>query len=256
MLFASTELDAARAQIGQGQTNLAVARAELQRQLGTLDDQLALGADPAPPLPALEAKALISTALQLRPEIYARTAAIEEAEARLRLQMADRFGNPTIGPRYQRNETSVNFVGVALTAPIPIMNLRQGEIALRQADISRARADLRLTEFLVAQSVDAALKRLAAAEKWADQYSAKVLPNLTKAKQDIERLFTQNEQGVDVLRVIGVQRTLLQASDAYLDARFEVSQARLDLAAAVGEPALATGANPAKNQENSPPQKR
>jgi outer membrane protein TolC len=225
----------------------------LLRQLGALDDQFVIGDDPQPPLPAMEPKALVETALKLRPELYARTAAIEEAEARWRLQVADRFGNPAIGPRYERNETSVNFVGVVLTGPIPVLNLRQGEIALREADISRARADLRLAEFAVAQSVDAALKRLAAAEKWAVQYSSQVLPNLTKAQRDIERLFAQNEQGVDVLRVIGVQRTVLRAADAYLDAKFEVSQARLDLAAAIGEPALAAGAKPPDLQPKAEP---
>src|SRR5262249_54004198 len=73
------------------------------------------------------------------------------------------------------------------------------------------------------------------------EYPAEILPNLSKAQQDMERLFGQNEPGVDVLRVIGVQRNSLRAADAYLDARFEVSQALADLAAAVGDPALAVG---------------
>jgi hypothetical protein len=58
----------------------------------------------------------------------------------------------------------------------------------------------------------------------------------------MERLFALGEQGVDVLRVLGVQTNLLRTIDAYLDARFEVSQALADLAAAIGDPALATGA--------------
>jgi hypothetical protein len=46
---------------------------------------------------------------------------------------------------------------------------------------------------------------------------------------------------VDVLRVIGVQQNLLKAADAYLDARFEVSQATADVAAAIGDVAVAVG---------------
>jgi cobalt-zinc-cadmium efflux system outer membrane protein len=242
VIVARTELDAARAQRGQGRAALAVARADLRRLLGTLDDAFAVGGELDLPMPATDADALVQTALRLRPEVHARCAAIAEAEARLRLQVADRFGNPSIGPRFEINETSDTFVGVVISAPIPVLNTRQGEILQRRADVARARADMQATEVQVAQAVQAALARLIEARKWADEYPAAVLPDLEKARQDMERLFAQNEQGVDVLRVIGVQRNLLRATDAYLDARFEVSQAHADLAAAVGDPALATGA--------------
>jgi outer membrane protein, heavy metal efflux system len=243
LIILRTELDAARAQRGQGRTALAVARAELRRLLGTPDDRFAVAGELDPPLPALDAQALIPYALALRPDVHARAAAIAEAEARLRLQVADRFGSPSIGPRVEYNETRDTFIGVVLSAPIPVLNRKQGEIAQRRADLARAQADLRSMDVQVAQAVDAALARLSESRKWADEYPTEVLPNLQKARENMERLFAQNEPGVDVLRVLGVQRTLLRANDAYLDARFEVSQARADLAAAVGEPALAAGAS-------------
>jgi cobalt-zinc-cadmium efflux system outer membrane protein len=187
---------------------------------------------------------LIRTAAELRPEMHARTAAVAEAEAQLRLQIADRFGNPALGPRYEINETRDNFVGVVISAPIPVFNTKRGEILQRQAGVDRARAERQQTEVQITQAVQAAFGRLTEARKWADEYPAEVLPNLEKARQDMERLFAQNEQGVDVIRVIGVQRNLLRATDAYLDARWEVSQARADLAAAVGDPAFAIGTSP------------
>jgi outer membrane protein TolC len=241
LILARTELDAARVTRGQGRTALAVARAELRRLLGTLEDGFAVGGELDPPLPNLDTQMLTPYAVQLRPEMHARAAAVAEAEARLKLQVADRFGNPAVGPRVDYNETRANFIGVVVTGPIPVINRRQGEIAQRRADVARAQADLRSTETQVALAVQAALARLAEARKWADEYPAEVLPNLEKARQDLERLFAQNDPGVDLLRVLGVQRNLLRATDAYIDARFEVSQARSDLAAAVGDPALATG---------------
>jgi outer membrane protein TolC len=256
VIIAGTDLDAARALVGQGRTTLAVARAELRRQLGGTDDAFAVGGELELPLPDLDPKALVPSALSLRPEIQARIAAITEANARLRLQMADRFGNPSIGPRVEYNETRDTFIGVVLTGPIPVLNRKQGEIAQRRADVSRAQADLRSTEYLVAHSVDAALDRLAAARKWAGEYSSEVLPKLKTAKQKMERLLEQNEPGVDAIKVLGMERAILRATDAYLDARFEVSQARADLAAAVGEPALATGAAqpvPEKEPPGPPP---
>jgi outer membrane protein TolC len=242
LILANTELAASRAQRGQGRTSLAVARSDLRLQLGTLNDNFGLDGELVRAIPSADEQLLTQAALSTRPELQARHAAITEAEAQLRLQIADRWGNPSVGPRYEHSESSASFVGAVLIVPIPAINRKQGEIAQRQADLARAHMDLRQTEIQVEQSVQAALARLAEARKWADEYPTAVLPNLKKAREDLERLFAQGEQGVDVLRVLGVQTNLLRTIDAYLDARFEVSQALADLAAAIGDPALATGA--------------
>jgi cobalt-zinc-cadmium efflux system outer membrane protein len=237
--LAQTERDAARALRGQGRTAVAVARAELRRQLNTSDDTFTVSGELDRPLPTAPAPAIAQYAVQLRPDVHARSAAVAEADAKLRLQIRDRFGNPSIGPSYEVNETNAVFVGVALSAPIPVFNSKQGEIAQRRAELVRARVDLQQTELRVAQDVQAALARFAEAHRWAAEYPAEVLPNLRRAQQDMTQLFAAADQGVDVLRLIGVQRNFLQAQDAYLDAKFEVSQASADLAAAVGDPALA-----------------
>ncbi len=241
VILARTELDTARAQRGQGRAALAVARSDLRLQLGTTDDAFAVVGELDRPLPTAAADALVQYAVQVRPDLHARCAAIAEAEARLRLQVADRFGNPSVGPTYEFNETRDSFTGVSLSVPVPVFNARQGEISQRRAELARTRVELRQTELRVRQDVQAALARFAEARRWADEYPAEVLPNLRRAQQQMEQLFSQAEQGVDVLRVIDVQRNLLRAADAYLDARYEVSQAAADLAAAVGDPAVAVG---------------
>jgi outer membrane protein TolC len=58
----------------------------------------------------------------------------------------------------------------------------------------------------------------------------------------METLFRQG--GVDLLRVIDIHRTLLQARSGYLDALYELRQALADLAAAVADPALALEPEP------------
>jgi cobalt-zinc-cadmium efflux system outer membrane protein len=250
--LAQTERDAARGLRGQGRTAVAVARADLRRQLGTLDDTFAVAGDLDRPLPTAPINAVMQYAVQLRPDVKARGAAVAEADAKLRLQIKDRFGNPSIGPAYEVNETNAVFIGVALSVPIPVFNTKQGEIAQRRAELARAQVDLQQTELRVAQDVQAALARFAEARKWADQYPAEVLPNLRRAQQEMAQLFAA-DQGADVLRVIGVQKNLLQAKDAYLDAQFDVSQASADLAAAVGDPMLALGPCPAASTQLPPP---
>src|SRR5207237_7118013 len=114
LILARSELDTARAQRGQGRAALAVARAELRRQLGTLDDAFAVAGELDLPVPAVDADVFAQAALRTRPDLQARSAAIAEAEARLRLQIADRYGTPAIGPRFEYNETRASFVGVVM----------------------------------------------------------------------------------------------------------------------------------------------
>src|SRR4051794_22584247 len=97
LILANTELAAARAQRGQARTAVAVARADLRNALGTLNDEFSVDGELDRRLPAVDRESLTQQALQLRPEIQARNAAITEAEAQLRLQLADRYGNPTLG---------------------------------------------------------------------------------------------------------------------------------------------------------------
>lgn len=241
LIVARTELDAARAQMGQGRAALAVARADLRRQFGTFDDSFAVKGDLDVPVPTTEFEVYSAAAVEKRPDLQARKIAVAEAQARLRLQEADRYGNLNVGPAFDYNESRNGFIGVQVGGPLPVFNRRRGEILQAQATLARAQADVRQFEIQSVQDVQAALARLAAARKWADSYTAEVLPNLRKAVEDTNKLFEQNDPGVDVLKVIGVQRNYLRAFDAYLDALFELSQARVDLAAAVGDPALALG---------------
>jgi cobalt-zinc-cadmium efflux system outer membrane protein len=241
LVVASTELDAARAQQGQGRTALAMAKADLCRQLGTLDMSFDVKGDLDLPVPMLKFEDYTDAASQARPDLQARRVSVAEAQARLRLQVADRFGNPSLGPGMEYNETSATFVGLWMITPVPVINTRKGEILQAQAVVNRALADVRQLEVQAAQDVQAALARLTEARGWVESYTANVLPNLTQAVKDMNKLLAQNDPGVDVLRVIGVQRNYLRALDAHLDALFEVSQARADLAAAVADPALAVG---------------
>ena len=55
---------------------------------------------------------------------------------------------------------------------------------------------------------------------------------------DLQKLFRQGEPGVDLLRVTDLERKLLITQGGYLDILWELSQARADLAAAVGDPTL------------------
>jgi len=244
LVLARTEIDDARAQLGLARVALQTAWVELRRALGLVCEPFEVaGTLELPSLPE-DCAALTEAALQLRPDLHARQAAVAEADARLRLEIANRWGNPNLGPDYEYDPSQINLIGAQLTFPLPVFNTHRGDIMQREAERTRAALDLRQTEILVRQDVQAALTRLESARGWADTYRSQVLPDLRNALGDMELLLAKNDPGVDVLRIIDVRRKLLRARDGYLDALWELIQARADLVAAVGDLDLAVACKP------------
>ena len=186
LIVTRTELDTARAQLGQGRTALAFARADLRRQLGTLDDSFAVSGELDLQIPTTNINEYVSAAMVERPDLQARRLMVTEAQARLRLQIADRYGNPSVGPAFEYNETRDKFVGMWLFSPIPVLNTRRGEIMQAEATVSRTLAEVHQFETQAAQDVQAALVRLAEARKWVESYTSQVLPSLRKADEDMQ----------------------------------------------------------------------
>jgi cobalt-zinc-cadmium efflux system outer membrane protein len=244
LLLARTEVDSARTGLGPVRAAATAARAEIARALGTGLDGFELRAPALSGLPVIDPDSLRLAALDRRADLQARRAAVVEADALLRLERANRFGNPTIGPAYGYDPSGVQLLGGQINIPLPVYNLRRGEILQRQAERERAALEVRRTEVQIIQDVQAGIARLRDAAEVLDLYQKEVLPSLASSLEGIEKLFVQGEQGVDILRVIDIRRKLLRARDTYLDAINEANQALADLAAAVGDPVLAIGPRP------------
>ena len=234
-----------RAQRGQARTALAIARSDLRRLLGSSDDGFGVFGDLDVPLPSTEASALTQMALEQRPDLKARRAAIGEAEAAMRLVVANRFGNLNMGPYYEYDPTRVSYVGVRIGMPLPVLNTKRGEILKAETDVVKVRSEVQQLELQTSLDVQAALNRLTDASKWASDYATEVVPSLARAKQELEGQYGKQDPGVSLANVLTVQRGYLKAIETWLDARYEVSQAEADLALAVAEPALALGPHPA-----------
>jgi cobalt-zinc-cadmium efflux system outer membrane protein len=238
LILANTEIDDVRAQLGPVRADLSAARAELSRSLGLARLDRKMRGNLAVAATSLDREALAESARERRPDVRIRQAAVAEAEAKLRLAQADRFGNPSIGPFYQFNESRVHFMGGQLSVPIPVLNTHRGDIQQRDAERLRAMLELRDTEVRIEQDVAAALARLENARQGVSLYEQEILPNLRTAQASLEKLFTQNDPGVDVLRLIDMRRKLLRARAGFLDAQWEANQAQADLATAVADPGL------------------
>jgi cobalt-zinc-cadmium efflux system outer membrane protein len=238
LVVARTEIDDTIAQASPARIAVTAAQYDLRRALGAIADPLELDGTLERALPDWAEEGLTETALQKRPEVAQRQAAVAEAEARVRLAIANRRGNPALGPTYELDPTRISMLGAQLAIPLPFLNQHKGEILQRQAEQSRAALDLRETEIAIQQDVHAAIAHVNQARSRVELYRSQVLPNLQQSFKDLEKLFLQGDPGLDALRVIDVRRKLLRARDGYLDALFDLDQAQTELAAAVGDPTL------------------
>jgi outer membrane protein TolC len=166
---------------------------------------------------------------------------VRESGADVQLQKSNRFGNPSIGPFYELDNSRVTFIGAQVQVPIPVLNWHAGEIRQAEAQQSQAELSVRQTEVEIWQDVVLAASNLVDARQSVESYRSEILPALRKGSEDTELLFQQGQGGVDVLRVLDVRRKLLKAEDGYLDALLAYTSTSADLAQAVGDPTIAMG---------------
>jgi cobalt-zinc-cadmium efflux system outer membrane protein len=241
LILIRSEVVDARAQRGPAAAAFLAAWTDLRRNLGVVDEIVDVREkfEAAAPAKHPELTDLLALALERRPELHARQSALSEADARLRLQIANRFGNPSVGPAFQYDPTRIILIGAQVNVALPLINTHRGEILQSQAERERAALELRQTEIQVSQDVHAAVARLKDARSTVKTYETQLLPSLKDHLEAIEKLLNANDPTVNVLSVIDVRRKVLKARDGYLDALWEVKQAEADLTAALGDPVWA-----------------
>ncbi len=223
---------------------LTSARQDLYRVLGLVGGTFEVAGTLDQPRQVWDPAVMTELALTRRADLRARREAVAEAAAATRLARANRFGNPSVGPIYTYDPSGVNSFGIQVNLSLPVVNLHRGEILQSEAEQAQASLFLRQAEINVRQDVETALARLNTAERRAELFRSKILPDTRQAVQDLERLFKAGDASADLLRVIDVRRKLLRARDSYLDALWGVSQARSDLLGAIGEPVLGLSTPP------------
>ena len=161
-----------------------------------------------------------------RPELRALEAAIQEAEAELRLGLS--FSRPDYGAavRYSREEGDQIVLG-GVTVGLPVFSRGQELRAVGAARAARLRAELDAARTRIQVEVratfDAFNRRLAALRV----LEAEAIPGLDENEALTTRSFEVGQLGLPELLLI--RREILDTRSQYLDALLEAALARIDL---------------------------
>ena len=171
----------------------------------------------------------LNTALEAaaqRPDLRGLEAAIEEAEAELRLGESLAKPEYGVGVRYAREEGDQIIQG-GLTVTLPMFSKGQEQRAVGTARAARLRSELEAArtraQLEVRAAFDAYGRRLAAVSV----LEADAMPGLAENEQLTTRSFEVGQLGLPELLLI--RREILDTRFQYLDALLEAALARIEL---------------------------
>lgn len=249
------QMDVTRAQIGQGQAELAMVNMRYSSLRAEQQLNLLMNREPETPIESesvfkLHAEevsvsglegitALIATAKANRLELKITDQAIRANAASLRLARANILPDPRVsfGRAVANNPPDgpqARSYFVATEVEVPLLNRNQGEIARLKAISSQLAAERRSQENQIAAQVSDAYQRLKSAADQVAIYENRVLPAADKAARSVQVGYQLGQ--LDITTVLTTQRENLQIRNDYLDTLRQYQQAVTDLEQALGTP--------------------
>ena len=189
------------------------------------------GAGPAVVAQAIDATALRTQALSLRPDLLAAQQAVQRADTETRLQRALRTPNITLGGGYRR-DFGTNAVVFGVTVPLPLSNRNQGGVA-------RAEAERRQAANLATATATGVLLEVQQAVNAVDVSRARVAyierEYLTPSRESRDIVLASYRLGTaDLIDFLDAQRAFRDTLRTYNRALYEQRMGLFQLAAATG----------------------
>jgi len=217
--------------------DLATALARLRTLLGhaatdplDVGDNLRIAAAAAPDLTAVQQLALVT-----RPDLRSLELGQARTLADLRLQEAVGRIDYTVGAEYRRQQGVAgrsNSVGFFVTAPLPILNRNQGEIARAGAEHDQLTQQTAAIRAQILADVDIAYREYMTNRELVAAIERDLIQPATSAR-DIST-YTYRAGGSSLLELLDAQRAFNDTMQSYLDAQAGLRRAVARLNAAVG----------------------
>lgn len=181
--------------------------------------------------------------------------AVLQAEEQLQLARAQKCPDVTLRARpiyvFPDHRAEVNvWVGAAL----PLYNRNQGNILAAEADLGRAREEVRQAELRLMERLTLAYQRYLSARHQADGYRRNILPSARESLRLVRLGYERGDARYDYTTVLTAQRTLVQAEAVYVQALRELWRAVADIDGLLQtEDGCLTGGPPLPDRDGSRP---
>jgi cobalt-zinc-cadmium efflux system outer membrane protein len=183
--------------------------------------------------------ALVTHALQDRPDLRAATQGRELAGATLESAKRDAYPDVSLGVAFTHSDFQVsgdnpNAVALTLTLPLPVFDRNQANIARSHNDAKRFENDIARLEIQIRQEVAQSVRKLERASSLLDIYeTGGMLDRADKALRVAESSYRAGS--ISLLELLEAQRTYIDTRAQYLRAQHDYRQAVIDVAHATGK---------------------
>lgn len=227
------ELLQAQKRVSQSTGDVRIGKVALdQLTAGHLGETFTIQGDFTSTKAQLDESIFIKEALDHHPEVRKFQQLVDVAEARYDQERQARVPNVTISGSYQRDAGREGFVG-GLSLPLPLWNLREGDIAEALSIRRQTEAQLHAVKNVVKRGI---AEQVQTAETASIQINTFEQGLLTQAKEAVRIARTSFKFGeASLLDVLDAQRTLWEAFQGYAHARFDLAIALTELERLVGK---------------------
>ena len=240
--------EATRSEVAMLQFRATVVRADLEVAAATAKLRTLIGRPPGAPLEmtdslrgagaapnALTPDGLDALAMAARADLRAMQLAQARSVADLRLQEALGRVDYTIGAEYRRQQGVAgrsNSLGVFVSAPLPISNRNQGEIARASAEREQADRQIAARKAQISADVRSALHEYETTRDLVAAIERELLAPAAHAR-DVSA-YTYKAGGTTLLELLDAQRAFNDTMQSYVEAQAGLRRAIARLNAAVG----------------------
>ena len=182
--------------------------------------------------PAVDYDTLIAI-LQRHTDLTAANLRIASSRNSLRLAEVQPIPNITVYSAFQNDATTPldNFsANVQVSAPMPVFNRNQGNIASAHADLVRAEQNLNDTNNKLMSSLADAYSRFTSSRTISESYRTELLPDQVRVYRGVYDRFLIDGESIDFAQVVVAQQTLATVVTSYLQSLNDVWIATVDLA--------------------------
>lgn len=223
--------------IGYGQARQQRLVAESNYQNSLLNLKLLLGMSKEEPLNIegklsyeklqLDKEDILASAYKIRPDLKASELEKERASKEITLRKAEIVPNPSLSGFFSREERTDNIAGGFVSLSLPVWDRKQSELKKARTAKDTATINIKKKQLEIQKEVEAAYRTFTATKGSIAIYTDEIIPKVDRSLELNE--ISYKEGKINFIGFLTVQKNLLEARAAYLNALLDYNKAIINL---------------------------